>query len=314
MDITSPRDPDSLIDVVGLSRRYGHREVVTNLTFSVGRGEILGMLGPNGAGKTTTLRMLVGLVAPTAGRVILQGYSLANDRARALASVGAIMEESHFYPYLSGVDNLRQIARMRSLPTKTAALRDRLNRMGLTEAALRPVRQYSLGMRQRLALAAALMVDPNVLILDEPMNGLDPAGIKDLRDRLRALAQDGVAMVLSSHLLSEVEELCDHVIMLDQGRLIGEEGMAPAAPDQPIPILFRVDDARRAEQALVGAGVPAVVLTGEQLTVTAPAADTPELVRRLVAAEVAIYSVVPGHVTLESRYLARTGRSGEEVS
>jgi len=310
----SATDVDTVIQASGLTKRYGAREVVSNLTFGVRRGEILGMLGPNGAGKTTTLRMLVGLVRPNAGSVSIQGYSLQNDRARALASVGAIIEEAHFYPYLTALDNLGQVARMRALPTGRRDLVTWLDRVGLAEAADRTVRQYSLGMRQRLALAAALMTDPDVLIMDEPMNGLDPAAIKDLRDRLRALASEGVSMVLSSHLLGEVEQLCDRVILIDHGRLIGEEAVTADAVGTAVAVRFRVADARRAEAVLQEGGFLVRGLGDRDVLATMEPGDVPHAVAALVAAHVDIFAVIPERDSLEARYLARTGQAREGVS
>jgi len=310
----SATDVDTVIQASGLTKRYGAREVVSNLTFGVRRGEILGMLGPNGAGKTTTLRMLVGLVRPNAGSVSIQGYSLQNDRARALASVGAIIEEAHFYPYLTALDNLGQVARMRALPTGRRDLVTWLDRVGLADAADRTVRQYSLGMRQRLALAAALMTDPDVLIMDEPMNGLDPAAIKDLRDRLRALASEGVSMVLSSHLLGEVEQLCDRVILIDHGRLIGEEAVTADAVGTAVAVRFRVADARRAEAVLQEGGFLVRGLGDRDVLATMEPGDVPHAVAALVAAHVDIFAVIPERDSLEARYLARTGQAREGVS
>jgi ABC-2 type transport system ATP-binding protein len=310
----SANDVDTVIQASGLTKRYGAREVVSNLTFGVRRGEILGMLGPNGAGKTTTLRMLVGLVRPNAGSVSIQGYSLQNDRARALASVGAIIEEAHFYPYLTALDNLGQVARMRALPAGRKDLVTWLDRVGLADAADRTVRQYSLGMRQRLALAAALMVDPDVLIMDEPMNGLDPAAIKDLRDRLRALASEGVSMVLSSHLLGEVEQLCDRVILIDHGRLIGDEAVTADAVGTAVAVRFRVADASRAEAVLQEGGFPVQRLGDGEVLATVDPGAVPHAVAALVAAHVDIFAVIPERDSLETRYLARTGQGREGVS
>jgi ABC-2 type transport system ATP-binding protein len=305
-------EADRLITVTQVTKRYGTREVVKDLSFTVRRGEILGMLGPNGAGKTTTLRMLVGLVKPTKGDIRLQGYSIRENRAAALLNVGAVMEESRFYPYLTGRDNLTQVARMRSLSAPESETERLLAKVGLAEVADRPVREYSLGMRQRLALAVALMVQPAILILDEPMNGLDPAAIKDMRDRLRELAAGGVAMVLSSHLLAEVEQLCDRVILINQGRVIGEEAVHGDAL-RALPVSIAVGDRERAEAVLREAQLPYDV-SGETFAVSIPTTAVPDLVKRLVLADIPVLSVVPGRATLESRYLEITGQSGEAVS
>jgi ABC-2 type transport system ATP-binding protein len=304
---------EAVIAVEHVSKRYGSRTVVDDVSFTVRRGEIMGMVGPNGAGKTTTLRMLVGLIRPTGGRIRLHGHLIDGERALALRGVGAIMEESRFYPYLTGLENLRQIARMRSMRATTDALMTVLGTVGLQDAAGRVVRHYSLGMRQRLALAAALMAAPSVLVLDEPMNGLDPAGIKDVRDRLRALAHTGVAMVLSSHLLAEMEQLADRVILMDHGRILGEDRVGDDQSGRPVPVLVTVGDPERAAAVLTESGIAYEAL-GQGFQVTLEQTAVPDLVKRLVLAEVPVLSVVPGRPSLEARYLERTGHGGEEVS
>ena len=204
------------ITVAGLTKRYGPVTAVDGLTFTVAPGQVTGFLGPNGAGKTTTLRMLLGLVAPTAGRALIGGRRYADLREPRRA-VGAVLEATGFHPGRTGRDHLRVIAAAGGLPADGIAAV--LDRVGLAAAAGRRVRGYSLGMRQRLGLAAALLGDPRVLILDEPANGLDPAGMAELRDLLRGLAADGRTVLMSSHLLSEVAQTVDRVIIVADGTL-----------------------------------------------------------------------------------------------
>src|SRR6266542_244326 len=194
----------------GLTKRYGERVAVRELDLTVRAGEVYGFLGPNGAGKTTTLRMLLGLVRPTAGRVLLHGRPPGS-----LDGVGALIEGPAFYPYLSGRDNLRVLARHAAVPGKRVDVV--LDLVDLSARAGDRYATYSLGMRQRLGVAAALLKDPRLLILDEPANGLDPAGIRDTRRLLRRLGDEGRTVFLSSHLLAEIEHTCDAVAILNRG-------------------------------------------------------------------------------------------------
>ena len=204
------------ITVAGLTKRYGPVTAVDGLTFTVEPGQVTGFLGPNGAGKTTTLRMLLGLVAPTEGSALIGGRRYADLREPRRA-VGAVLEATGFHPGRTGRNHLRVLAEAGGIPAaRVAAV---LGQVGLDDAADRRVRGYSLGMRQRLGLAAALLGDPRVLILDEPGNGLDPAGLAELRDVLRGLAADGRTILMSSHVLSEVAQTVDRVIIIAGGTL-----------------------------------------------------------------------------------------------
>jgi ABC-2 type transport system ATP-binding protein len=204
------------ISVEGLTKRYGSVTAVDRLAFEAGPGLVTGFLGPNGAGKTTTLRMLLGLVVPTAGRALIDGRRYA-DLDEPRRAVGAVLEATGFHPGRSGRDHLRVLAQAGGIPRARVA--EVLDLAGLAEAADRRMHGYSLGMRQRLGLAAALLGDPRVLILDEPGNGLDPAGMAELRDLLRGLADDGRTVLMSSHVLSEVAQTVDRVVIIAGGTL-----------------------------------------------------------------------------------------------
>ncbi len=203
----------------GLTKRYGQLFAVRDLDLTVRAGEVYGFLGPNGAGKTTTLRMLLGLVRPTAGRVMLHGRAPGS-----LDGVGALIEGPAFYPYLSGRDNLRVLARHAAVPGRRVDLV--LDLVDLSARAGDRYATYSLGMKQRLGVAAALLKDPRLLILDEPTNGLDPAGMADMRAMIRRLGAAGSTVLVSSHLLGEVEQICDRVGVISRGRLVGEGTVA----------------------------------------------------------------------------------------
>ena len=231
------------IDVVGLTKRFGEVLALDNLTFSVRPGVVTGFLGPNGAGKTTTLRCLLGLVTPTAGSVTLDGRAY-RDVENPLRTVGAALEAASFHPGRSARAHLQVMALAGRLPS--SRVDEVLLQVGMTEFADRRVGGYSLGMRQRLALAQALLGDPPVLVLDEPANGLDPAGIAWLRQFLRALAQEGRTVVVSSHVLSEVQQTVDDVVVIARGRLVRqgtladlESGPAAVLVRTPTPALLR---------------------------------------------------------------------------
>jgi ABC-2 type transport system ATP-binding protein len=206
----------------GLAKRYGERQAVVDASFRVERGEVFGFLGPNGAGKTTTIRMIVGLVRPSAGQVLVDGHDLHKHRERALRRMGCIVESPDFYDYLTGRENLMHFARMID-----GAARERIDPLAemlrIRERLNDRVGTYSLGMRQRLGITQALLGDPALLVLDEPANGLDPAGIRELRELLRQLADErGIAVFVSSHLLGEVEKICDRIAIVHRGRVLAE--------------------------------------------------------------------------------------------
>lgn len=208
-----------LVETSGLTKRYGSKiTAVESLDLNVGRGEVYGFLGPNGAGKTTTLRMLLGLIKPSSGRATVAGER--PGAGAGLAKVGSLVESPAFYPYLSGRDNLKVIARYCSAPKER--IEESLNTVELTDRAKDKYKKYSLGMKQRLGVAAALLKDPDLLILDEPTNGLDPKGMADMRGLIRSLGRGERTVLLSSHMLGEVEQICDRVGVIQNGQLVRE--------------------------------------------------------------------------------------------
>jgi ABC-2 type transport system ATP-binding protein len=209
----------AIVEVEGLTKSYGRHRALNDVSFSVEEGEVFGFLGPNGAGKTTTIRVLLGLLRPDGGSVKIDGHDCWTDHAGAARQFGATLEQPGFYGFLSGRDNLRQFARMLG-PVDEKQIGELLDLVGMAERGGDKVKRYSMGMRQRLALAQALLGKPRLLVLDEPTNGLDPNGIHGLRILLRKLAtEQGLTIFLSSHLLSEVEELCDRVVVLHRGEV-----------------------------------------------------------------------------------------------
>ncbi len=217
---------EAVLSAEGLAKRYGDREVVTDATFALRRGEVFGFLGPNGAGKTTTIRMLVGLVKPTRGRVLIDGHDVGHDFERAMRRVGCIVETPDLYRFLTGRENLEHFARMvgDGARERIPPLAELVKMSGRLDE---PVKTYSLGMRQRIGIAQALLGDPAVLILDEPTNGLDPAGIREMRELIRHLAVErGLAVFVSSHILSEVEKVADRIAIVHRGRTLATGTLA----------------------------------------------------------------------------------------
>ena len=208
------------LEVKNLRKTIGRKEIIKGLNFELKKGEVFGFLGPNGAGKTTTIRMLTGLIKPTAGTVSICGYDVRKDFTKAMEFLGCIVENPELYPFLSGWDNLLHFARM--LPSVTEKqITETISFVGLDERIHDKVKTYSLGMRQRLGIAQALLNRPKVLILDEPTNGLDPAGIREMREFIRNLAEkEGLSVLVSSHLLSEIQLLCDRVAIMAKGEII----------------------------------------------------------------------------------------------
>ncbi len=220
-DTSQTRSDDAVIQIRNLSKHYGQRPAVNNLSLNVRRGEIFGFLGPNGAGKTTTIRMLLGLIAPTGGNVEILGRDVFANRAEILPRVGALVETPALYLYLSGRDNLRAVGSALGGAPKSR-IDEVLELVGLQNRQKDRVRTYSLGMKQRLGVAMALLQDPDLLVLDEPANGLDPAGIVEMRDLMHRLAAEGKTVFISSHLLTEVQQICTRVAIINLGKLVTE--------------------------------------------------------------------------------------------
>ncbi len=213
-----------VLEVNNLKKTLGKREIIKNISFSIEEGEIFGFLGPNGAGKTTTIRMLVGLIHPNEGSISICGHDLKNDTEKALREVGAVVENPELYKYLSGRENLMQIARIRNISKED--VEETIKLVGLEDRIDDKVRKYSLGMKQRLGLAASLLSKPKLLILDEPTNGLDPSGILDFREVVKKAAKEkGMAVFISSHILLEVQHLCDRVAFINGGTIRSVENV-----------------------------------------------------------------------------------------
>jgi ABC-2 type transport system ATP-binding protein len=296
---------DTVIETRGLTKRFGDRAAVDGVDLTVPAGVAFGFLGPNGAGKTTMIRTLLGLTQPTSGDVALLGLPQPAKRAEALARVGAIVEEPKFHPHLTGRENLKIVAAARDRAAE-ARIPESLERVGLGQRGDHRVKTYSLGMRQRLGIARCLIADPALLILDEPMNGLDPAGILEMRHLIRAFVDEGRTVFLSSHLLDEVEKTCDHVAIVDQGRIVVQGGVEEIASSGDPTLLIEVDDQAAARRILEGA---AIEVEGAALRIKlAPGRSAAEINRALVEAGIAVSRLEPARATLEEKFLAITSR------
>jgi ABC-2 type transport system ATP-binding protein len=284
------------IEIHDLTKRFGDVTAVDRLSFELAPGSITGFLGPNGAGKTTTLRMLLGLVAPTSGSATFDGQRYVDLDAPS-RRVGAVLEASSFHPGRRAADHLRVLASAAGLPAHRVD--DALDQVGLTEHASRRVGGFSLGMRQRLGLAAALLGQPDVLILDEPANGLDPEGVHWLRAFLRGQSSEGRTVLVSSHLLAEVAQTVDHVVILDHGRLVMNAPLSEITALQSPDIVVRTPDAMTFREQLERCGIAAAITV-----VTASGASATRVGRVISDNAVEVYEMRPVTSSLEDVFLS----------
>jgi ABC-2 type transport system ATP-binding protein len=302
------------VETHGLTKRFGGNVAVNDVDLLVPRGCAFGYLGPNGAGKTTLIRVLLGLTHADAGTMSLLGHAVPQHRDVALARVGAIVDEPRFHGHLSGRQNLQILAAARE-----SAARDRigpsLERVGLLHRADDRVSKYSMGMRQRLGVAACLIGDPQLLILDEPMNGLDPAGMHEMRDMILSLVAEGRTVVLSSHLLDEVERTCDAVAIVDRGRIIRQGPISELLSGTSLVLQIQCSTPDRARVLLNTTTIRASVeVTPQGLDITLPAGTAQDVIaeinRVLVEGGIAVYRLQPVQASLESWFLQVTSRLG----
>jgi ABC-2 type transport system ATP-binding protein len=306
-----------VIEVAGLRKAYrrlrgGSRVALDGLDLAVAGGGVFGFLGPNGAGKTTTIRCLLGLVAPTAGTCRLLGADVPGRLHRVADRVGAVVEAPALFPTMTGRRNLALLGRLHGIGPRRVT--EVLERVGLAERADDPVKRYSLGMRQRLGLAAALLKDPEVLLLDEPANGLDPAGIKQVRDLLRSLGAEGRTVFVSSHLLPEIRQTCDRVAILARGRCVAAGPVAEVlANGDGGGLLVRLDDLTAGRAVLLGAGIPAAP-DGDALRVALPPGQAAAVTRTLAGRGLYVTELRPDEADLEAVFLELTADRPVEVT
>ncbi len=303
---------ETILSIRDLVKRFGRRTVIDQISLDVQAGEVFGFLGPNGAGKTTTIKMVMGFLRPDAGRIHVAGYDLMRDYEKAMAQLGGIVENPEMYNDLSGKVNLQMYARLHGTVSPTR-IREVVRWVGMENRIDEKVKKYSLGMKQRVGLAQAILHHPRLLILDEPTNGLDPTGIRELRDILKYLAhEEGVAVFVSSHQLAEMQLMCDRVGIIHQGRLLGVKPiaqlMAEAAGHSAYRILTGEGQAQSAADALLASGFGAArQVTTRRLEIEMEEEAVPQAVRTLVQAGLPLYGIQRLESTLEEAFIQITG-------
>lgn len=299
-----------VMDIIDLKKTIGKKEIIKGINFQIRRGEVFGFLGPNGAGKTTTIRMMVGLMGITSGDVRIEGKSIKTDYQEAVQHVGAIVENPEMYPFLSGWKNLQQFARMVDGVTDER-IREVVALVGLEKAIHEKAGRYSLGMRQRLGIAQALLHNPSILILDEPTNGLDPSGIREIRMYLRKLAADaGVAVIVSSHMLSEIELMCDRIGIIKNGNMVAIEPVQTKTDESSVVIVrLEAEPVDGAVQIVKGHVMGDVVVEDNLLTFSIAREQIPTVVKALAMKDVAIYGIQQQHASLEDKFFELIGEN-----
>ncbi|WP_425473441.1 ABC transporter ATP-binding protein [Salinicoccus cyprini] len=300
---------DSAMAIRGLHKTIGRKKIIKDLNFDIRPGEVYGFIGPNGAGKTTTIRMMVGLIGITSGDVVIKGNSIKKNYKKAISEVGAIVENPEMYPFMTGKQNLKHFARMTRGITD-ARIDEVIRLVGLENAIQTKVGKYSLGMRQRLGIAQALLHSPSVLILDEPTNGLDPAGIREIRRYIRKLAvEDNVSVIVSSHLLSEIELMCDRIGVIKNGELIAVRDLHEKTDSEQSIVSLDVHPRDEAIEILNTAQHIKVLESDDQLKIQINRNDVPGLVTTLVQKDIQVYGVTVIQSTLEDQFLEMIGEN-----
>ncbi len=305
------QDQQWAIRTVGLTKSFGSHNAVDSIDLQVPRGSIFGFLGPNGSGKTTTIRMLMGLANISSGDVSLLGYSVPAEIGKALPKVGALVEGPAFYPYLSGRDNLIRFDsadRYADPATRSTRVAAALAKVGLTQAEDKKVHAYSLGMKQRLGIANALLQPRDLLVLDEPTNGLDPQGTREVRNLIRLLASEGITIFISSHLLVEIEQICTHLAVMSQGKIVAQGSVEELSQAEILNLQLETAQTDLAVQGLMSVGISATA-DGEKIFATVPAGqiEPEKIVAVLVELGVGIKAFSLAAPTLEERFVGLTG-------
>jgi ABC-2 type transport system ATP-binding protein len=305
---------EPIVQIENLTKRIKGRTIIDSISFQVHKGEVFGFLGPNGAGKTTTIRMMVGLMNITSGDIKIAGFSIQSHFEKAVRSIGAIVENPEMYKFLSGYQNLRQYARMANNVTDEK-IDEIVELVGLTDRIHDKVKTYSLGMRQRLGLAQSLLHDPEVLILDEPTNGLDPAGIREIRDYLRLLAKEkNMAVIVSSHLLSEMEMMCDRIGIIQNGKLIDVQLVHDFVQGTEKLFEFEVAPVDEAVKLLENVYPNSSIKKSDnRITMPQNKKSVPEMIKLLVNADIEVFGVREITKSLEDRFLEVTNEKGGQI-
>ena len=293
----------SVLEVRKINKTFGKKHILKNVSLSINEGEILGFIGPNGAGKTTTIKLILGLQSIDSGEVYINGYDLTKDFSKAIEKVGAIVENPDCYMYLTGRKNLELIANMYDNIT-SSKIDELVKLVGLENRINDKVNKYSLGMRQRLGIAAALINDPNLLILDEPTNGLDPEGIKELRDLLKDLAKNKkIAILISSHNLMELQNFCTDVCIIRNGEVIDQKKMKDFRKTKESEYIFEVNDIK-----LIDKVVEKYDVIGEKrVKFKIEKENVPAMIEKMVSNGIKVYEVIARDMSLEEAFLTKTG-------
>lgn len=298
-----------VVELKNVTKVIKGKKIIDNLTFNIQEGEVFGFLGPNGAGKTTTIRMIVGLMKISSGDILVCGKNVKSEYEDALRNVGGIVENPEMYKFLTGYQNLMQYARMIKGITKEK-INEVIELVGLEDRIHEKVKTYSLGMRQRLGLAQSLLHEPKVMILDEPTNGLDPAGIREIRDHLRKLTkQKGMAVIVSSHLLSEMEMMCDRIAIIQKGKLIDVQKVHDFVyEDAKQKYFIEVELTDNAKESLKTIQEYSIKQVETGIEVEIEKNQVPEFIQTLIQAGIRIYEVKPMSKSLEDRFLEITSK------
>ncbi|WP_253200661.1 ABC transporter ATP-binding protein [Clostridium sp. CF012] len=304
----------TIVQIKNVTKKIGKKVIIDDLTFDVRSGEVFGFLGPNGAGKTTTIKMLLGLMSITKGEMYIDGFNVEKDFEKAIAKVGGIVENPDLYKYLTGYQNLLHFWRMYP-DVKRERIDEVIKIVGLEKRIHDKIKKYSLGMRQRLGVAQALLNSPKLLVLDEPTNGLDPAGIHELRNHLRTLArEENIAIIVSSHLLSEMELMCDRVGIIQNGKLVKIQDMKEMLEDEVDSVialtLTPIESAKTYLESLNSKYKPKI--NDKEIEIIENIENIPMLVEKLVSQGIKIYGVRKMQQSLEERFLEMTG--GNEIA
>lgn len=296
-----------VLELKNVSKSFGKRKIIDNLNLEVEEGEIYGFLGPNGSGKTTTIKMILRLINSDSGEIKVNGYDTKKQFEKAMECIGAIVENPDLYKYMSGIDNLRLHARIRNIDEKR--IKEVLELVELKGREKDKVGKYSLGMKQRLGLALTLLHKPKVLILDEPTNGLDPAGIKKLRDILKEIShKEGVAVFVSSHILSEMQLMCDRVAVLDNGKIAKVEKISDTNEEKEEVVEIKVRNIEKAVKILKEEFNLDVKIENNKINITVQTEKLPEVIKKLAIADTEIQLVIPKEHTLEDIFFDATER------
>ncbi len=305
------------ISTSSLTKQFGSQKAVSGISLSVPRGSVFGFLGPNGSGKTTTIRMLLGLAEASEGEIELLGHPIPKQLEQALPKIGALVEGPAFYPYMSGRNNLIRIDsadRFSDAKTRKKRVDAALERVGLTNASKKKVHAYSLGMKQRLGLANALLKPREILILDEPTNGLDPQGTREVRNLIRSLAAEGITIFVSSHLLSEIEQLCSHLAVMTAGKIVAQGNIQELRNESQTRLVLKSDRIDELVEVLKSQGLSKISLKPDQ--VVAPVAadfDTAGLNQLLVKKKFMVSEIRLEQPSLEEYFVNLTGEGFEVV-